>query len=450
MKLSLFTFGVLLAGLLQSTARADAVDRIAMERLKATHEQVEAYQAKLSPVKLNSGYDDVRAILHAHSYLSHDSVGTIDEIIEAAHATNVRVIMFSNHPADTYDYFEDTEKGMHDGVLLIPGAETGGMLVYPTHSMKGHPATPPQPFVDLLHEDGGLTFISHLESKLDWELERLTGSEIYNTHADFMEERRFLAMFRNPVALFKLMPALKRYPQETFAAIQDYPADYLKAWDRWCQRAPHTGVAANDSHHNQAYRGTVTTDGQLLIEDALGKKVAKLDPEKIPLVKLLIGKRALGTKILDIDLDPYDRSFRHVSTHLLMNEITRKSVWEALRAGRAYVAFDWMADPTGFVYLAEQPTNKTGDATPKRWPMGSELPWVAGLELRAEAALPVDWKLVRNSHVLSRSKGKTFDFDVQEPGVYRVEAWLKFVGEPRLWVLSNPIYIRPAEATTGA
>ncbi len=447
MRCSTIALGFLLGALLPSTACADAVDRIVLERLKATHEQVEENQANLSPVELESGYDDVRAILHAHSYLSHDSVGTIEEIIEAAHATNVRVIMFSNHPADTYDYFEDTEQGMHDGVLLVPGAETGGMLVYPTRSMKGHRATPPQPFVDLLHEDGGLTFVSHLETKLDWELDRLTGSEIYNTHADLMEERRFLTMFRNPIALFKLMPALKQYPQETFAAIQDYPADYLKAWDRWCQRAPHTGVAANDSHHNQAYRGIVTEDGMLRIEDALGEEVTTLDPEKISLVKLLMGNREPGTKILEIDLDPYDRSFRHVSTHLLMNEITREAVWDALHSGRAYVAFDWMADPTGFVYLAEQQASETGDATPKRWPMGSELSLVEGLKLRAEAALPVDWKLLRNGEVVTKLSGKTFEFDVEQPGVYRTEAWLRFVGEPRLWVLSNPIYVRPATET---
>ncbi len=447
MRLSTIAFGLFLLGVLSSTAWADAVDRIAPERLKATHEQAEAYQADLSPVDLDSGYDDVRAILHSHSHLSHDSVGTIEEIVEAAHATNVRVIMFSNHPADTYDYFEDTEQGMHDGVLLVPGAETGGMLVYPTRSMKGHRATPPQPFVDLLHEDGGLTFVSHLEERLDWELDRLTGNEIYNTHADLMEDRRFLMMLRNPAALFKLMPVLKRYPQEVFAAIQDYPADYLKAWDRWCQRAPHTGVAANDSHHNQAYRGLVTEDGQLLIEDALGKEVTKLDPEKIPLVKLLMGNREPGTKILEIDLDPYERSYRHVSTHLLMNDITRESVWDALRSGRAYVAFDWMADPTGFVYLAEQKAKDADNTTPKQWPMGSELPLTEGLTLRAEAALPVAWKLLRNGKVLSESKGKTFAFEVEQPGVYRVEAWLKFVGEPRLWVLSNPIYIRPDTET---
>ncbi len=445
MKLS--TFGLLFVALLPSTLFADAMDRINLERLRATHKQVEAYQAEWKPVQLKSGYDDVRAILHAHSYLSHDSVGTIKEIVDAAHATNVRVIMFSNHPADTYDYFADTEQGMHDGVLLLPGAETGGMLVYPTRSMKGQREKPPQPFVDLLHNDGGLSFVSHLEERLDWQLDRLTGNEIYNTHADLKDEQRFLTMFKEPLKLLQLMPALQQYPQETFAAIQDYPAEYLSTWDRWCQRAPHTGVAANDAHHNQAYRAVVTEDRQIRLEDALGEQLALLDPEKIPALKLLLGNRQPGEKVLEIDLDPYERSFRHVSTHLLINEITRQGVWDALQSGRAYVAFDWMADPTGFVFLAQQGADETDQAAPRKWSMGSEISMVEGLRLRAEAALPVDWKLLRDGEVIRESSGKALDFAVEEPGIYRTEAWLRFVGEPRPWVLSNPIYIRPAEAT---
>ena len=54
------------------------------------------------------------------------------------------------------------------------------------------------------------------------------------------------------------------------------------------------------------------------LEDALGKKLAKLDPEKIPPLKLLIGGKKPGDLVFELDLDPYDRSFHHVSTHLLL------------------------------------------------------------------------------------------------------------------------------------
>ena len=218
--------------------------------------------------------------------------------------------MFTNHPAPSYDYFKDTEQGMHDGVLLLPGAETGGMLVYPTRSLNGQQESSPQAFVDLVHQDGGLTFVSHLEERLDWDLDRLTGSEIYNTHADVMEEKRFLTIFKEPLRLLQLLPALQQFPQETFAAVQDYPTDYLRTWDRWCQQAPHTGVAANDAHHNQAYRAVITEDGKIRLEDGVGDQISLLDPAEIPALKFLIGDRKPGDKVLEIDLDPYDRSFR--------------------------------------------------------------------------------------------------------------------------------------------
>ena len=75
-----------------------------------------------------------------------------------------------------------------------------------------------------------------------------------------------------------------------------------------------------------------------------------------------------------------------------MNELSEASVWEALEAGRAYVAFDWIADPTGFVLRADR-----GDDT---WPIGSEVPLAADLRLRAEAPLEGAFKLVRDGEVV--------------------------------------------------
>jgi len=426
--------------LLTAAGYADAIDRIAMGRLRATHQQVVKNRAALRPVNLESGYGDVRAILHAHSYWSHDSNGSIPEITKAARESEVNVIMFSNHPADSYDYFADTETGMHDGVLLIPGAEIGGLLAYPTQSISGRPENPPQRYVDRLHATGGLSFVSHLEERLDWNLQRLTGTEIYNTHFDLMDEDRFLKLFRNPLALVQIMPALQQYPQETFASIQDYPATYLQTWDRWCQQAPHTGIAANDAHHNQAYRAIVTDNGELRVEDALGEVITTIHPDAFPAIKTLVGDAEAGETILEIDLDPYERSFRHVSTHLLINEVSQPQVWEALRAGRAYVAFDWMADPTGFTFLASQQAADAGLG--QMWPMGSQVDLVSGMQLQAEAPLSVDWKLIRDGQPVRDSSGREFQHDVTEPGVYRIEAWLEFAGEPRVWILSNPIYVQ--------
>ena len=117
-----------------------------------------------------------------------------------------------------------------------------------------------------------------------------------------------------------LLPGLQKYPQETFGALLDYPADYLRRYDELCQMAPHTGVAGGDSHHNQGMRATLREDGKVLVEDGLREKVAELDPAENPLLLGLVAGKKPGDVLLDVDLDPYERSFRHVSTHLLLPE----------------------------------------------------------------------------------------------------------------------------------
>jgi len=42
-----------------------------------------------------------------------------------------------------------------------------------------------------------------------------------------------------------------------------------------------------------------------------------------------------------------------------MPRLDEKEVWNALTAGRAYVAFDWLADAAGFVFTATSGTVAT-------------------------------------------------------------------------------------------
>lgn len=417
-----------------TTARADAPERMKLDRLAATHAAVEGFAADRRPVELDSGYRDYRAVLHAHSAFSHDSRATIEEVVAGAKEAGVNAILFTEHPADHYDYFRDGHRGVNNGVVLIPGAETGGFLAYPTKSIQQEKTDSPQAFADLVRRDEGMIFLCHLEERMDWQIAGLTGSEIYNTHADVLGETRFLAAIRSPLGLLALLPGLQQYPQELFGAILDYPADYLKRYDELCQIAPHTGVAGDDSHHNQGVRAILQESGKVVVEDLLGKKVAELDPAKVSLLKGMVANKKAGDVVLEVDLDPYPRSFRHVSTHLLMPELNEAEVWSALRAGRAYVAFDWLCDPSGFVFQAVRQA--------ERWPMGSQVADPAGLKFQVAAPLPVIVKLLRNGQVVREDRARTWEHEVTQEGVYRVEAWLNVAGELRPWILSNPIYVR--------
>lgn len=66
-------------------------------------------------------------------------------------------------------------------MLLIPGAEMNGFLAYPTFSLRGVTPKSPQEFSDLIPARDGQAFASHLEERMDWEIQGVTGMQIYNT-----------------------------------------------------------------------------------------------------------------------------------------------------------------------------------------------------------------------------------------------------------------------------
>ena len=432
-----FVIAILATVLFTTDARSDAFAKLEPKKLEAVHRAIEALRGEWQALPRRGPYREYRANLHVHSHWSHDSRGTMDEIIAAAKATGTSVLMFNEHPAEHYDFFKQGHQGVKDGVLLIPGAESQGFLAFPTMSLRGvNPATP-QEFSDLVRGRGGLMFVSHLEERMGWNVRGVTGVEIYNTHADFKDEKKMIAALRNPLWLLQTTELFRKYPQESFSALQDYPADYLKRWDELCATAPHTGVSANDAHQNIGLIVRWVAEDKARIEDSLGKLLIELDVAALSGSDELRQGKQVGDVLFRLLLDPYVNSLRHVGTHLLLTEFSEKAVREALEVGRAFVAFDWLADSTGFDFVAVTET--------QRHEMGSQLSLSHGLPLRGQAPLPVHWRLLHNGKVVDESVGRTLRFPVVEPGNYRVEAWLDIAGERMLWILSNPLYITPPE-----
>jgi hypothetical protein len=177
--------------------------------------------------------------------------------------------------------------------------------------------------------------------------------------------------------------------------------------------------------------------GKARFEDALGKSLFELDVGAIPLMQPLLKDKKNGDVVFQLQLDPYENSLRHVGTHLLLKEQSEKAVWEALEAGRAFVAFDWLADSTGFDFVAISNAH--------RYEMGSRPLLVKDLKLQGQAPLPGKWRLLRDGQVIFEGSDRKLDIAVSEPGHYRVEVWLKIAGEDMIWILSNPIYVRKGE-----
>lgn len=144
-----------------------------------------------------------------------------------------------------------------------------------------------------------------------------------------------------------------------------------------------------------------------------------------------------GDVLARLDFDPYFRSFRNSSTHVLAPKLDELALRSALKAGHVYVSHDWMADAAGFRFDAVDADGKQA-AT-----MGHEVKLADGIKLIARLPLPAYVRLLAGGQEVARSEGKAdFEFQVKERGAYRLEAWLELDGEWRPWIYANPIYIR--------
>ncbi len=429
------SFYLILAALLvmSEASGEDALDRLKLPRLSEQNAAIAVLRAARKELRVERPYTDFRANLHVHSAFSHDSRGEIEQIIASAKAAGTQVLMFTEHPADHYDIFSDGHQGMRDGVLLIPGAEMNGFLVFPKESVRAFAAADKQDFANLICGRGGLAFLSHLEERMDWQINGVTGCEIYNTHADFKDEKRLMASLKNPLWLIQTKQMLAKYPQESLSALLDYPADYLHRYDQLCQIHPHTGVSANDAHQNVGLVIRLLGNNKVSVEDPLGEQLLELDKAVFAAVQSIPDGTPVGAELFRMQLDPYENSLRHVGTHLLLKELSSASVWDALNSGRVFVAFDWMADSTGFdlaVYEAG-----------KRFEMGSQMPFHSGMTLKSVAPHSVHWKVFRNGVIIHESNSDQLSWQIDRAGVYRTEAWLNLAGAEQIWILANPFYL---------
>jgi hypothetical protein len=421
--------------------RHRTIERLAAERLAAVAADRATLRQSWQKVRLQHGLGDQRAILHAHAEDSAHTGGNRAELLAAAKRTGVRIVMLTDHVRPPRDFINDSWRGLHDGVLFIPGSEGEGFLNYPVYSVMDHYLKKEQrgreEYVKMITGNGGNIFLSHVEEKDDWSTAGLDGLEIYNNHTDMKDEFEFIGWLRgaltNPDRLTQLNSLLTKYPLEVFGALQDYLPSVMAKWDRDLRERPLTGVAANDCHHNQVYevRAVATETVEISI---IGDPPRRITTAQVPaLAKMLDGHRP-GDLIARVDLDPYESSFQFVTTHLLLPSLSEAEVRSALRRGRAYVAHDWLGDPTGFAFIARRNGRRVGI-------MGDRVPLAKGLTLALEAPLTGTIRFLRHGEIVRETIDRQAELQITAPGVYRAEIWLTIDGERRPWIYSNPIRI---------
>jgi hypothetical protein len=417
------------------------LERLKPERLRSVYQDRLRYQRSRKAVPLQTGLQDYRAILHAHAEDSSHTGGTRAELLTAAKRAGVKIILLGDHVRPPRDFIDDSWRGLRDGILFIPGAESEGFLVHPTRSIISAHLNKSwktrDEYIQMIKKDGGNIFLSHVEEKLDWETDKLDGMEIYNHHTDFKDEGEFALWLRgslvDPDRLKSVEQILSDYPMEVFGSSQDYLSSIIEKWDRDSQRHRLTGVAANDCHHNQVF--TVKAASQEAIEiNITGDPPRKFTTQQFPQIADMVKGRQPGEIIARLDFDPYERSLSYVTTHILLREFNEISVRRALKNGQAYVSHDWLCDPTGFAFVIEQNGRRVGV-------MGDELRLEKGLRIRLAAPVAGTIKLYRNGKSIREMSSDNLDFEITEAGIYRAEIWLEVDGEQRPWIYANPLRV---------
>ena len=400
---------IVILGLIVLSQIPFAYRRYRLGRLRNTIQQLAAQRV---PPSAENEYVDYKGVIHVHSFLGGHSTGTFAELIAAAKANQLDFVIMTEHPQAEFDTSAMTLNGTHAGVLFINGNEVASadgdrLLLIPGRMDPAFlNARKTQDIIKEQKEaEGGLAFITYPAESRNWQSTAASGVEVYNL---FTNARQI-----NPVVmLFDGLWSYRSYPDLMFANFFTRPNENLKLWDEAItNHRTFVAIAGNDAHSNVG----------LSLNDASGQQW-------------------LGVK-----LDPYERSFRVVRTHVLIKKtetLTRETLLAALSQGHCYVSFDIFADPSGFSFDAE---NLVTVEYP-RATMGEWLPSFGQTRLVAKAPLNCRFVLYRDGIEIDQKAGTAVEFLATRAGRYRVEAYLDMLPAPangKPWIISNPIYLEP-------
>jgi hypothetical protein len=297
-------------------------------------------------------------------------------------------------------------------LLLLTGEEMHHMqrqpqashlLVYGVKRELAAYTPDPQTLIDTVNAAGGLAFLAHpyetaaprfgeaAYSWEDWQVHGFAGLEIWNYMSEFK-------------SLMTSVTAAARYAYFPEHGISGPPPAALNKWDALLATGRQVTAIGGADAHGQTYN--------------FG-----------PLRRCVF---------------PYEQLYRAVNTHVLLPQplcgdwlADELAIYAALRAGACFVGYDQPAATRGFRFSA------TAGATTTNMGAQVRLPTAAALQLHAHTPALCNLRLLHNgTSVASAVQADALDYTVSVPGVYRIEASIKFHGRMRAWIFSNPIYVR--------
>ena len=346
--------------------------------------------------------------LHMHTRYS-DGSGLHKDIAAAAIKAGVDVVIVTDHNILVHG-FEGYYKEKNKNILMLIGEEVhdqardpqkNHLLVFNAGHEMATFAESPQLLINKVRDAGGLSFLAHPDDPAapafketdisweDWSVQNYTGIELWNA----LSELKTVVPTKLHGAFYAFFPV--------FVARQPIPSTLAK-WDELLARGQRVvAIGGSDAH---------------ALRMSLG-----------PISRVIF---------------PYEFHFRGVNTHVILADslsgdvnTDKKAIYAALEKGHCFVGYDLPAPTRGFHFTA-QGLDTTAI-------MGDEIPAKSGVTLQAKLPSEAEIRLLKDGVVIKAWKNKNSCTHITtEPGVYRIEAYRRYLGKLRGWIFSNPIYVR--------
>ncbi len=346
--------------------------------------------------------------IHMHTLFS-DGHATHAQIAREAAQAGIDAVIVTDHNVFVHGvegYYEfDGRK-----VLLLVGEEIhdqartpqkNHLLVFGVRGEMAQYASDAQKLVQQVRQAGGLAFIAHPydpEAKavnekdiswVDWEVQGFHGLELWNGFSEFKSR------------LKSKLHAIYYAYQPEHIAIQPAP-EALQKWDELLKSGEKLAIIGGSDAH--------------ALPVTLG-----------PLKRTVF---------------PYGFHFKCINTHVLLEhplsgdyEQDRQALLEAIGKGSSYIAYDLPAHARGFKF--------TANGLRQVAYMGDEISTTNGLTFQISLPLEAHCRLIKDGvEMKTWNHRKNCTYITSEPGTYRVEAYIPFLGKKRGWIFSNPIYAR--------